>query len=121
MNEQQRQIQEKCIAFAVKIDALRKALNKKHHEYNKADQIDRSASAIGALYSEAMYAESKADMVHKLSIAQKECKETKYWLTLIHKCGYIDDNEFKGLMLNAEELFRVITAIIKAMKEKKNV
>lgn len=121
MNEQQRQIQEKCIAFAVKIDALRKVLNKKHHEYNKADQIDRSASAIGALYSEAMYAESEADYVHKLGIAQKEANETKYWLTLIHKCGYIDDNEFKGLMMNAEELFRVITAIIRAMKEKKNV
>ena len=121
MNEQQRQIQEKCITFAMKIDTLRKVLNKMHHEYNKADQIDRSASAIGALYSEAMYAESEADYVHKLGIAQKEANETKYWLTLIHKCGYIDDNEFKGLMLNAEELFRIITAVIRAMKEKKNV
>lgn len=118
MNEQQRQIQEKCITFAVKIDALRKALNKKHREYNKADQIDRSASAIGALYSEAMYAESEADYVHKLGIAQKEANETKYWLTLIHKCGYIDDNEFKELMMHAEELFRVITAIIRSMKKK---
>lgn len=119
MNERQRQIQEKCIAFAVKIDALKKVLNKKYHEYNKADQVDRSASAIGALYSEAVYAESEADYIHKLGIAQKEANETKYWLTLIHKSGYIDEIEFKGLMMNAEELFRVITAIIRSMKEKK--
>lgn len=117
MNEQQRQIQEKCIDFAVRVDGLRKDLNKKHREYNKADQIDRSASAIGALYSEAMYAESEADYIHKLGIAQKEANETKYWLTLIHKCGYIDDNEFKELMMHAEELFRVITAIIVSMKK----
>ena len=118
MNEQQRQIQEKCIAFAVKIDALRKALNKKHHEYNKADQIDRSASAIGALYSEAMYAESEADYVHKLGIAQKEANETKYWLKVIYRCGYIDDKLYESLVADAEELYRIITAVIVSMKKK---
>ena len=84
MNQKQVEIQEKCIAFAVRIDALRKMLNKKHHEYNKADQVDRSASAIGALYSEAVCAESEADYVHKLDIAQKEANETIYWLKVIH-------------------------------------
>ena len=47
MNEKQRQIQEKCIAFAVRADKLRKYLNKEKKEFNKADQVDRSASAIG--------------------------------------------------------------------------
>lgn len=118
MNEKQKQIQEKCFAFAVKIDALRKDLNKKHHEYNKADQIDRSASAIGALYSEAICAESEADYIHKLSIAQKEANETIYWLKVIHRCGYIENDEYQILIVDVEELIRVITAIIISLKRK---
>ena len=118
MNSRQQEIQEKCIAFAVRIDALRKMLNKKHHEYNKADQVDRSASAIGALYSEAVFAESEADYIHKLGIAQKEANETIYWLKVIHRCGYTEDEEFQDLMADVEELIRIITAIIVSLKRK---
>lgn len=118
MNEKQHEIQEKCIAFAVRIDKLRKLLNKDHREYNKADQVDRSASAIGALYSEAVHAESEADYIHKLCIAQKEANETTYWLKLIHRCGYIDDKLFESLITDSEELIRIITSIIISMKRK---
>ncbi len=118
MNEKQREIQDKCIAFAVEIDALRKTLNKKHHEYNKADQIDRSASSIGANYSEAVHSESEADYIHKLGIAQKEANETIYWLRLIYQCQYIDDEQYSHLLSEAEELMRIITSIIIALKRK---
>ena len=118
MNEKQCEIQEKCILFAVRIDKLRKHLNKNHREYNKADQVDRSASAIGALYSEAVHAESEADYIHKLSIAQKEANETTYWLKLIHRCGYIDDKLCESLIADSEELIRIITSIIISMKRK---
>ena len=56
---------EKCITFSVKINKLKKYLCEKQHEYNNADQIQRSGTSIGANYSEACDAESKADMVHK--------------------------------------------------------
>jgi len=120
MNEHQTEIQNKCIAFAVKIDALRKELNKKHREYNKADQVDRSASAIGANYSEAICAESEADYIHKLGIAQKEANETIYWLKVIYKCGYINETDYNDLMENVNELIRIITAIIITLKKKQN-
>lgn len=118
MNEKQCEIQEKCISFAVRIDKLRKHLNKNHREYNKADQVDRSASAIGALYSEAVYAESEADYIHKLCIAQKEANETTYWIKLIHRCGYIEDNLYESLIADSAELIRIITSIIISMKRK---
>ena len=118
MNEYQKKIQEKCIDFAVKADALRKNLNKKHREYNKADQVDRSASAIGALYSEAIHAESEADYIHTLGIAQKEANETIYWLKVIYRCGYIDDKLYESLVADAEELYRIITAVIVSLKSK---
>lgn len=118
MNEYQKQIQEKCIDFAVKIDALRKDLNKKHHEYNKADQIDRCVSSIGANYSEAVCAESEADYIHKLGVAQKEANETIYWLKVIYRCGYIDDQLYESLMAEVDELIRIITSTILSLKRK---
>ena len=117
MNKRQEEIQEKCIAFAVRIDKLRRDLNKQR-EYNKADQVDRCASSIGANYSEAVHAESEPDYIHKLGIAQKEANETIYWLKVIYRCGYIDDQLYGSLVADAEELIRIVTAIIVSLKKK---
>ena len=56
---------DKCIAFSVKINKIRKYLREKQHEYNNSDQIQRSGTSIGANYSEACDAESPSDFVHK--------------------------------------------------------
>ena len=103
---------DKCIAFSVKINKLRKYLRENQHEYNNSDQIQRSGTSIGANYSEACNAESKADMVHKLSIAQKECKETMYWLKVLYGSEFIHQDDYDELMANVEELYRILTASI---------
>lgn len=118
MNERQIAIQEKCIQFAVKVDGLKKYLQKERHEYNKSDQIDRSSSAIGAMYSEAVCAESESDYIHKLCIAQKECNETIYWLKVLFRSEYISQADFSELNSDANELMRIITAIIISLKSK---
>lgn len=118
LNEYQKQIQEKCIDFAVRVDALRKDLNKKHREYNKADQVDRCAGSIGTNYSEAVFAESEADFIHKLGIAQKEANESNYWLKVIYRCGYIDNQLYESLMADVDELIRIITSTILSLKRK---
>ena len=120
MNKFQEELQEKCIDYAVRVDSLKKFLNKEHRGYNKADQVDRSASAIGANYSEALCAESEADYIHKLGIAQKEANETIYWLKVIYRCGYIDDNLYASLVADADELIKILTATILSLKRKHN-
>lgn len=50
-----------------------------------ADQLFRSGTSIGANIREAQNAEGRADFIHKLKIAAKECDETAYWLEL---CEY---------------------------------
>ena len=107
---------DKCIAFSVRINKLRKYLRTKHHEYNNSDQIQRSGTSIGANYSEACNAESKADMIHKLSIAQKECKETMYWLKVLHGSEFIEKENFDELMGDVEELYKILTASVKTAK-----
>ena len=46
------------------------------------NQLERSATSIGANIHEANYAQSRADFIAKLQIALKECYETEYWLEL---------------------------------------
>lgn len=46
-------------------------------------QLIRSATSIGANYTEAQMAISKNDFRAKVFIAKKECAETAYWLRLL--------------------------------------
>ena len=107
---------EKCIAFSIKINKLRRYLRTKQHEYNNSDQIQRSGTSIGANYSEACNAESKADFVHKLGIAQKEAYETQYWLKVLYGSDLISQEQYEGLIADVEELHKMLSASIKTIK-----
>lgn len=109
---------EKCISFSVKINNLRKYLREKQHEYNNSDQLQRSGTSIGANYSEACDAESKADFVHKMTIALKEANETIYWLKVLYGSKLISQKQYNDLMSDVEELYKVLTASIKTAKSK---
>ena len=99
-------------AFSIKIVGLEKYLREERNERRMSDQIFRSATSIGANISEAKYAESTSDYIHKLSISQKEANETLYWLRLLYKTRYIDDTRFSELNNDCQELLRIITNVI---------
>lgn len=103
---------DKFMHFAIRMVKLRNYLNTEKHEYNIAEQIQRSGTSIGALHREATYAESDLDFVHKLSIAQKECNETLYWLELLKATDYITEPQFTDLYNEAEEIMKMLTASI---------
>ena len=67
------------IDFAVEI--LKMCENIKGH-YSIVNQLERSATSIGANIRKANYAHSKPDFISKLQISLKECYETEYWLNL---------------------------------------
>ncbi|MBQ9467680.1 MAG: four helix bundle protein [Clostridia bacterium] len=82
--------------FAVSIINLVKALKAKH-ETIISNQIGRSGTSIGANIREAQYAHGKPDFIAKLQIALKEANETGYWLELLFKTEYIDEQTYKAL------------------------
>ena len=98
--------------FAVEIVSLHKELTIRKKEFQIADQIKRSGTAIGALVCEAIYAESSADFIHKLKIALKECHETEYWLRLLFRSEYIKNEEYETLSNSNLELKRMLIASI---------
>ena len=64
------------------------------NEFIISKQILRSATSVGANYSEALGAESPSDFIHKISISLKELYETQYWLELLHDGKFIDEECF---------------------------
>lgn len=111
---------DKCIAFSVKINKLRKYLREEQHEYNNSDQIQRSGTSIGANYSEACDAVSKADFVNKLAIAQKEANETIYWLKVLYGSELITKEQYEELLTDVRELYKVLAASIKTLRNDKS-
>ena len=82
--------------FAVSIITLVKQLKEKR-ESIISNQIGRSGTSIGANIREAQYAHGKADFIAKLQIALKEANETGYWLELLFRTDYIDEETYRAL------------------------
>ncbi len=70
------QIVEKSYYFAIRIVKMTKLLTARRTEDVLTRQILKSGTAVGALISEAVFAQSKADFINKYSIALKEANET---------------------------------------------
>ena len=110
-------IKTKSFCFSLRIVKLYKYLKETHNEYVLSKQILRSGTAIGALIYESEHAESKADFIHKLSIALKEANETNYWLELLHQSEFISTKEFESIYKDLEELLKLLVSIIKTSKQ----
>ncbi|MBE6687444.1 MAG: four helix bundle protein [Ruminococcaceae bacterium] len=102
--------------FAVSIINLVKHLKEKR-ESIIFNQIGRSGTSIGANIREAQYAHGKADFISKLEIALKEASETGYWLELLYRTRYIDDQTFKTLSAKFTSLRAMLIASCRTAKE----
>ena len=104
------------MAFSVDIINLVKYL-KSNHESIISNQIGRSGTSIGANIHEAQYAQGKKDFISKLEIALKEASETGYWLELLHRTNYIDEQSYKALSAKCASLRVMLIASCKTAKE----
>ena len=75
-------------------------------------QFLRAATSIGANVEESQAAESRSDFIHKLSIAQKESREARYWLRILALAELVATRRIAPLLQESEEIVAVITTII---------
>lgn len=85
------------------------------------NQLLRSGTSIGANIHEANYAQSKADFVHKLQIALKECYESEYWLELFARTNMISQEVYVKAKNDCGKIRRMLISSINTTKEKYNV
>jgi four helix bundle protein len=108
----------KSFDFALKIVKLyRDLIGIK--EFVLSKQLLRSGTSIGAMVREAEQAESRADFIHKLSIALKEANESEYWIELLFKSNYLNEMEYTNIVADLKEILKLLTSIIKTSKQKK--
>ncbi len=66
---------------------------------------------------EARGGESRADFIHKVSIAQKEAHEAVYWITLIKRSHLLAEQTIVPYEREAREILAILTAILKRSRE----
>ena len=109
-------LKEKSFNFAIRIVKLYQFLQSDKKEYILSKQLLRSGTSVGAMVRESEHAESKADFIHKLAIAQKEINESIYWIELLNATDYLTKNQFESINTDAIEIIKIITSIIKTSK-----
>lgn len=110
-------IREKSFEFAVRIVNMYKLLTSEKKEFIMSKQLLRSGTSIGANIVEAVGSFSKKEFIVKNQISYKESFETSFWLRLLHRTEYINDQEFNSIFSDNEEIIRILTAILKTSKE----
>ncbi|HTL83041.1 MAG TPA: four helix bundle protein [Bacteroidia bacterium] len=96
-----------AVSYSEKLESERK--------YVIAKQFLRCSTSIGANVREAQEAESKADFIHKMSISLKEANETLYWIEI---CKRSENYPDPGTLFDsAEELKKILSAIVKSSKQ----
>ena len=103
--------------FAVKVIKLCETI--KGH-YSLVNQLERSATSIGANIREANYAHGKPDFIAKLQIALKECYETEYLLELFVKSDILNRETVAELYNQCGTVRRILITSINTAKGNKS-
>jgi four helix bundle protein len=83
-------------------------------------QILKSGTSTGANTEEAIGASSKKDFIHKLEIAYREARETRYWLRLLNESKLLEEKLANSFTKDREEIIKILTAILNSTKSKTN-
>jgi four helix bundle protein len=109
-----REIRARTFAYALRAVKLYQHLQKKKDGagWILGKQYLRAATSIGANVTEAQAGESRADFIHKLGVAQKEARESLFWLRLLAESQIVGKSRLRPLVDETEELIAVLTAIL---------
>jgi four helix bundle protein len=99
---------------------LFKHLREQKVERDLCTQLLRSGTSIGANVEEAIGGSSRKDFIHKLEIAYREARETKYWLRLLKEAELLESKFADSFLTDCDELLKILSAIINSSKKPAN-
>lgn len=112
-------LEQRTVDFSIAVITLCRPLIKDFLLRPVCEQLVRAATSVGANYSEANNASSKADFRNKIFIAKKEVNETRYWLKVLS--GANPDLDVSATSQEALELnlnFQKVISSLKSANEK---
>lgn len=81
-----------------------------------ARQLVKSGTSVGANYRSSCRSKSRADFIAKMTTAEEEADETKYWLEVLVETGTVSRDKIEALLDEGDQLVRIFVASIKTAR-----
>ena len=107
---------DKSLAFALRVVRLHRYLTNEKQEYGLSKYLLNAGTHIGAHIEAAQQAPDRPDFQREMGVALQHAVKTQYWLKLLVEGGYLTQAEFDSISTDADELVRLLTAIVKSAK-----
>ena len=112
-------LEERLLDYGASIIRLTRKLNDDYAQKHIGNQLLRSGTAPLSHHGEAQGAESRADFIHKLSLALKEMRESDRWLKLISRSNLLPSSDtLNSLTIETDELIRILATSIRTAKSR---
>ena|SRR3989344_2536889 len=113
-NSKQYDLEERTLKFARDVRGFVKVLPLTPANKEDGNQLIRSSGSVGANYIEANESLSKKDFLVRIKISRKECKESRYWLSLLD-IGNKEklEQDRQNLMRESTELMMILSSIMR--------
>jgi four helix bundle protein len=113
-------LEDRLIAFGVRIIRLAEVLPKTRAGNHIAGQIIRSGTSPAPNYGEAQSAESRSDFIHKMQICLKELRETRVWLLMTAKANLVKSaSPLDSLIEENNQLISIFVTSVKTARQKR--
>ena len=112
------QLSERLWRCAVAVGKLVDALPDSRLGRHVAAQLVRCGTASAPNYDEGCNAESRADFVHKVSIALKEMRETYGWVRYVGMAELLPSTEIASLINESHQLCRILGKSVATAKSR---
>ena len=112
-----KRLEDRTKDFAIQIIKLSRAIPKTDEGRVIKNQISKSGTSVGANYREANRARSVADFRNKIKISESEASETVYWLEIIEKMDWVEQERLDGVKKEAKEILALFASIAYGAKK----
>jgi four helix bundle protein len=112
-------LEDRLLEYAVRIVRLVDALPASRAGRHVADQLLRCGTSPLANHGELQGAESRKDFIHKLGLCQKEIREARRWLRLVHRVPLLAPRKVEPLLTETEALIKIFAASIRTARTNK--
>lgn len=106
------ELSERLWDFAARVAKVVDSLPDTRMGRHIAGQLCRCGTSSAPNYDETVAAESRADFIHKISIAWKEMRETRGWLRFISRLELLPDKRMAPLVDEADQLNRILSSSV---------
>jgi four helix bundle protein len=119
MKEKDIKILDRSYQFALRVVKMGQQLPENNGARIIGKQLLRAGTSVGANIEEAIRAYSKPEFTHRMSVALKEARETHYWLRLLRDSSIIKQIRLQAIILEAEEMKKILGAIVRTARKNK--